>query len=160
MESNPAVENLRNDFGWIPELLSNFASNPVFALFLGFVMSLFLWRRQTRLSHDLVKQDELRSLYRQFIRQVEPTVCSMKLDLPMEENKELLELYCLEREIDLVGGAEAIEAAQNVVICVNDLLLQVDGCPTDSNGNKCTPLEKVFSELREFTAVARDDLSE
>lgn len=105
VEVMTACENVCRDFWWIGDWLEKAASNPVWALILGGGISLWIWRRQTKLSFELEAKREKRLLYRSYINQIGKSIRA-KYENGTEDwslHPEVRKLWAIQAEISLIG---------------------------------------------------------
>lgn len=139
-----ACENFCRDFSWLIEWLTEVAKNPIWALFFGFWISLYIWRSQTKLSSELDLNREKRSLYREFIAQVGKAVLAKDTETctPWYFHPEVRRVWALQSEIALIGSEivgektkvvlEALQSrfakSEPTMKCSDGVLRKVDDC--------------------------------
>ena len=153
-----AAENIREDFGWFPELLVAAFTNPVIALFVGFVASLFIWKSQTRLSHALDLAAERRKLYRDFLAQIEKTTRRIERS-DWSQDPDIRRLWSLQSEIEIVGGSEVVERSASVVVAINDFWMREDQEVISRDGKTRSKFDNVAFESRELMRAMRRELA-
>ncbi|MEP4037015.1 hypothetical protein [Pseudophaeobacter sp.] len=116
VEVMTACENVCRDFVWLFDGLNNVANNPVWALVLGGIISVFLWRSQTTLSHSLDLRREKRELFRAYISQIGKAVKVIE-EVRTEDvllHPDVRKLWALQSEISLIASESANISSRRV----------------------------------------------
>lgn len=154
-----ACENVCGDFGWLFDWLKEIAGNPVWALFLGGLISLAIWRMQTKLAFELELKREKRELYRNFIRQI-GKAARVKHEADADGwdlNPEVRKLWALQKEIVLVGSIASSETSQAVLAALETLFEEVSPRVTSLDGLERSLDENVlFASDRMVDAMRRE----
>lgn len=123
-------ENVCRDF-WF--FLSNWmisaAQNPIWALVLGGIISLLIWRSQIKLSEQIQFNKEKRELFSAFVSRVEIAhlAAKTKTGTSVQNVPEIMELHGLGKQINLVAGEETSARVNDVVGNVGNIHARVDG---------------------------------
>ncbi|UWQ33445.1 hypothetical protein K3555_02690 [Leisingera sp. M527] len=153
-------ENVCQDLTIFLEILRNFASNPVWALILGGGISLWIWRRQTKLSFELELKREKRELYRRFISQI-GKAAAVKHDIgsgAWELHPEVRRLWALQKEVELVGSASSCETSSGVLDAIEKLLSMKVNQIESSDGVMRSLDENVFFASDQMVVAMKREL--
>ncbi|MGR3760610.1 hypothetical protein ACUXV3_10835 [Roseobacteraceae bacterium NS-SX3] len=162
VEVMAACENVCRDFGWLFEWLRELASNPIWALFIGGLISLMIWRAQTKLSFELALKSEKRELYRAFLSQVERcTLIKQKAGVQdWHLEPDIRKLWALQSEISLIGSVVADEASASVVCAMNDFFMRGEERIISKDGIERSLWDNLSFVASEATSALKKDLDE
>lgn len=150
-----AWETIVRDFGWVPETLGAFFGSSIVLFFGGVVVTLLIWRSQTKLNFELQHSSEYREVCRRFVQQSELALFTSSGKTPIRENPELLALMALEHEVRIFGEDAVSDAAARVVNAVQEAVSDYQKKQECSDGQLREALMKVIFERRAFVhAVA------
>lgn len=154
-----AIDNISNDFGWVLPVLNSFASNPVWALTIGALISLGIWRSQTKLGDRLTLNVERRELYRAFIAQIEKATRNVDRN-NWSHDPEIRRLWSLQAEVALLAGMEVTDRSAGVVSAINDYWNRGADQIVSRDGIKRRHFENVQFESRAVLKAMKEELQE
>ncbi|NOD84520.1 hypothetical protein [Ruegeria sp. HKCCD6119] len=129
-EAITACENMCRDFGFLlSDWLKSFAQNPIWALVLGGIISLLIWRSQIKLSERIQFNREKRELYASFVNHVEVAhlAARTKSHLGVNDVPEIMMLLGLQKQINLIAERDTAISASQVVGRVGAIHARVEG---------------------------------
>ncbi|WP_282121376.1 hypothetical protein [Ruegeria atlantica] len=152
-----ACENVCRDFHWFFDFLSDVATNPIYAIFLGFGVSLLIWRSQTKLASRLDFNREKRTLYRDFISQSGKAVHEFEatVGIPWQHLPAVRRFWSLKYEITLIGSEAvdqktkvALDAAEQLFEHPRSKFVSSDGLSREADENFRFELDAVIEAMK------------
>ncbi|XDA97142.1 hypothetical protein AB1M95_13600 [Sulfitobacter sp. LCG007] len=143
----------------VSDSLVALAGNPVFALLLGGVISLWIWRSQTILSDRLNANEEKRKLYRLYLVRIENARGIKSLEgIRWQDDQRMLDLDAIHYEVRLIASKSVSECAEKVIIAIRSRFSSDEQWVISSDGKKRTRADNISFEVKKLVAEMRNEL--